>query len=405
MDVEKQSRVQETFTFWHHAAMPAHWPIALCVAMLAACGTEGLEGEDVAPLSEAITGGTLFTSGTHAAPDTSVVMLVAAGKTCTATKVGPRRFLTAAHCGGVQPGKKVFVSNALNPAALTELTVSQVLDHPTAFLPNRFPFFDVELIDVVEPTAAIPTWATFRPTHVPAGTEGDLTAYGCDTQNPGNGGRKQWGHFTAKTINDPSEATLLYYENGGATTCSGDSGGPLFIKRNNVWEIAGVVAANNFARVSHVLTWIQDPRHNVFSHGSRGFLINRNSEQCLGVNSSRTGSGSALRQFFCDGRDAASTASDHQYWELVSVGDQFKIKNTKSGNCLSIFATLPLGTFGLEQASCSSASTFGVAGTGEYRALYSGTLCLSVSGLTEGTAATVATCDWVSSEQLWLFSR
>lgn len=241
------------------------------------------------PPAAALIGGSLDTGERFG----FVVALAAGDRRCTAAKIGPRTFLTAAHCvidvpsGGFapafQPGGRVLVSNRSVPGAadyqslavtrtllppafavafarLHDYQETQIADYQSRYvgedltrrvrhlqaqsrISDRFP--DVALVRVGTDTPAIPVVAVDRGP-LPAGAAVLLVGYGCERlARPGAGDpvtpRRTWGEtrvIRVDPVNFYSFAAGL--RSGTPSLCPGDSGGPV-LRGGRVVGVHGTV--------------------------------------------------------------------------------------------------------------------------------------------------------------------
>ncbi|WP_437757332.1 trypsin-like serine protease [Sorangium sp. So ce1389] len=204
---------------------------------------------------------------------------------CTGVKVGPRHFLSAAHCfsnpGSVTQLNVTPDNNALNPVALTVVSVN---NHPeyqnctSCAGDNSMSDFglkpDVSLIIVNELTPQIPV-AVIDPNPVQDGTSVTLTGYGCEGVTPPPPTRFKVGDSTTVSPLTFDPATTIP---GGYTTtagpavvpgapalCPGDSGGPLFRTGTNlVVGINALVSGNDDGEIGNWFTRVDlESRYNV----------------------------------------------------------------------------------------------------------------------------------------------
>ncbi len=311
-----------------------------------------------------LTGGDLVTS--NGAPFSSVVKIQMHGFGCTATRIGPRRLLTAGHCvtaTGLVIGDAIGVTNSLAGTfeAGTSFSVDDLHVHPTwsndvaaATQRGNERAFDVALIDLTaDLPAGIPSLPV-RDEYVDGGLRGITVGYGCDDSDATHKGKKQRADFTAMTLAafqalSASDDTLDYGKytynvifNGGLATrtCHGDSGGPqLYRNSDGVWEVGALTSNHNDlvskqARVGGLSRWIASPVQDSFRDGSWGMFLDGKSNLCIGVDGASTGNDASLMQFFCDTR---KHTEDDQYWQLDALGDGFfHIVNGKSGRCIGV---------------------------------------------------------------------
>lgn len=240
-------------------------------------------GETAETKSDAITGGTLvtqdyFDDNNHA--QSVVRFQPSGGGWCSGTKIGARRFLTAAHCvDDAAAGDGVDITNRLDGrfsgAGAYNVDIAEIYLHPTWGSNNFDRAYDIAIFDVSADTADIPTFDEEQFDHrfISDGMWGRLVAYGCDLTNPANGGRKQRGDFQAYSrSSSPSDRYYdgLYEHNitsytPGLRGCPGDSGGP-FIQERGSWRIIGVVNSRtdsmnltNFTRIEELQAFLDDP--------------------------------------------------------------------------------------------------------------------------------------------------
>ena len=227
----------------------------------------------------------------------SVVVLVAGvSRRCTATKIAPRRFLTAAHCvantsqGAVDqtfaPGSKIRVSNVLAPAgpadflrlhveqahlppefeqalkrllAYQEKLIRQYRERYTgaelerrvrhvesqSHVTSRIP--DLAIVEVRERTPNIPlSRIDFGP--LAADEPVRLVGYGCERFDKGNGhgdapslSRRKWGETRVIRVDPVNFYTFAHRMRPGAPSlCPGDSGGPV-MRAGKVVGVHGTV--------------------------------------------------------------------------------------------------------------------------------------------------------------------
>jgi hypothetical protein len=231
-----------------------------------------------------------------------VVMVAGVSRRCTATKIAPLRFLTAAHCvantsqGRVDktfaPGSKIRVSNVLAPAgpadfvwlhveqahlppefvqalealhAYQEKLISQFrqkysgaeLERRVRHVESQNHFTsripDLAIVEVREQTAKIPmARIDFEP--LAADEPVRLVGYGCegfDKRKPNAGaarlsrlsrlGRRNWGETRVIRIDPVNFYTFAHRMRPGAPSlCPGDSGGPV-MRAGRVVGVHGTV--------------------------------------------------------------------------------------------------------------------------------------------------------------------
>jgi hypothetical protein len=272
-------------------------PIVMGLAVLGSAfiaGCAGGAGEDdsgeniVGSRSEALIGGSPATSDQFRST-------VGFGGVCTAAKVGPRHFLTAAHCVAVPrpgrldpipdpfppndgiaekylPGSPLLIEWGLNvdDPDQAELTITRTSIHPSWWEcplcqePSRNAAADIALVEIAEDTAQIPEasveldrigvgvpvvkvgWGCEVTTAVPPGTPVQLDRFKLDetvTIVPSEVQRHE------SRISDEQLARIdaSYVITAGrdqnpndASLCMGDSGGPLYLTDNSDPRVVGV---------------------------------------------------------------------------------------------------------------------------------------------------------------------
>jgi V8-like Glu-specific endopeptidase len=383
-------------------------------------------------VSEEVTNGSLVTSNT--APFNSVVAIPSNG--CTGTKIGTRRFLSAAHCFiGTNAGDSITISNQLDGSSATTFTIAQIDRHPSfdaivseggGTIPATPRVFEATVVVIDADTPSIPS-LPLRTGFVSPGLSATVVGYGCDGQNPGNGGRKQKGTLNVISNSDPDITAHFWGSSGPATICPGDSGGPDLIRnpnRNNRWEIAGINVGfgpgtnSALSRIGSVLRWIQSPAKNVFSDSQRGSFMNGQSLYCMGIEGASTSSGKKAKQFYCDVRNQPT---DHEFWQLTDLGfGFFRITNRKSGKCLAVSGdSLDPGALVI-QKTCDTTSPPNtisqvwrfIQNTANFYLMYNAHSghCITVSsgdGGGNGTDLIQSACavSGVLDRQSWLFTR
>jgi V8-like Glu-specific endopeptidase len=322
----------------------------------AACATEGDDPVDES--TSEITGGTLVTSNVY--PYDAVIRFKGNNNPggCTATKIGARRLITAAHCledGNVTVGGTIKLTNRLDGDRDLggTFTVDATYIHPgrqnATFARHRS--YDIALIDL---TTDLPSgWTTLplREDYVGAGVSGRFVGYGCDDTST-HDGQKQRASFTTATeeawrAQAPDSNKILgdyvywaVFDGGGTVrSCAGDSGAPWLFWDGSRWEVGAIDKDNDApwsmaSRISNVWRWLAHPNAAV-GDARWGFWLNGKSNLCIGVPGGSTAEGAHLAQYFCDGR---KQTDDNQYWQLQKRARArfYQIVNGKSGKCIGV---------------------------------------------------------------------
>jgi len=194
---------------------------------------------------------------------------------CTITKVGPKHFISAAHCVSKNlsslslsfknyRGTVKVTSSHIHPTWIKDCSNFHCTGHEVGsdrMTPGRS---DVVFINVKEETPAIP----IIPIHfeeLTEGTEVTMVGAGCTrSQEPGGPGKMRYattrliGHEHLKhehsLYRNISEITAdsnwitfgIAQGTQHASLCPGDSGGPLLTQINGEWKIVGIAADYTF---------------------------------------------------------------------------------------------------------------------------------------------------------------
>jgi hypothetical protein len=317
--------------------------IGLAVALAGCTGYQ----DEIDETTQPITGGSPVRS--NVAPYNSVIDWYG----CSATKIGARRFLTAAHCWEERMDKENTIISAglggLGKPDQKDVKFVRIDIHPSWVSPGLLKAedmdngaYDIAVFEIDDDTASIPT-RPVRTGFVDVGTSFLVVGYGCDKSVDGGGsGAKQQGTFTAASESDTNRNNHTILDLGSPIVCGGDSGGPAFIKlKSGTWQIAGVTvtrgttaSVSSFARTGSVRRWINAPAVNQYADGEIGSFLNGKSAKCIGIDGGSPANGARASQFFCDGRNQPN---DDQSWQVRSVGNgRFNFVNRKSGLCLGV---------------------------------------------------------------------
>jgi secreted trypsin-like serine protease len=226
------------------------------------------------------------------------------GGFCTASKVGPHTFLTAAHCmvnGSTATIKDAFVKGALisvvtHYAPFAMLTVDEAFPHETYTAEMRrriaarevtaggaFKAYDIALFTVVEPTPDIPV-ADVDYQRVEADELVTIGGYGCEDSIFSGSGQRKYKIATAKVVanefvtqdnygRDIKDVDFFNFYSAGlkrdasaASICPGDSGGPAYRDSNKAVvgvnsqyvfsDTSGISLVNTHTRTSQVADWL-----------------------------------------------------------------------------------------------------------------------------------------------------
>jgi hypothetical protein len=227
------------------------------VLAMSACGQASEDGA-IDSLSDELVGG-------HVASEAEYPATVSLGG-CTGVKVGPRHFLSAAHCFGNPSMATLSVTADNNAQNFQTLTVASVNVHPEytncsacsgdgsmsdfGYRP------DVALIIVHELTPSIPT-AVIDSTPVAIGASVTLTGYGCENGvgQPSGPARFKVGDthsIDPLLLSDASSIPAGFNTTYGPGVdpsapglCPGDSGGPLY--RTGTNQVIGINALVSFS--------------------------------------------------------------------------------------------------------------------------------------------------------------
>lgn len=320
--------------------------IVLFASTITACALEDFP-EEVDSTTEPVTGGTPVT---NVDPYDGVVRITSTVGGCTASKIGARRYLTAAHClVPLTAGDQIRIATSPAGTPLTTYTLTRTDVHPS-YLLGIGRTYDVGVFEISSEPAGVRT-LTLRASYVPAGERGIMVGHGCDNTSADDG-TKQDAPVQAAGQADPDIAThSLTNLSSTVASCSGDSGGPFLIRTgigSGPWEITGVnqrhvgeitnppdvISTSFWTRTGNIRQWIVNPGVNSFANGSVGTFLSGDSGKCLGVGGGSTEPDARVAQFYCDGRQQPF---DNQYWRLQSIGGGFfVIVNTKSNLCLGV---------------------------------------------------------------------
>lgn len=152
------------------------------------------------------------------------------GSGCTGTVVAPRIVITAAHCA-------VDANDITVNTGFGSFAASSWVYHPN-YNGSSQPYESND-IAIVRTSQDLPTRISkiLRNNDLQVGEIGVIAGYGLDDN--GN-----YGTLRAAPVsisNFYTEGIEIKYSGQGAdgNTCSGDSGGPIFVARNNQWVLAG----------------------------------------------------------------------------------------------------------------------------------------------------------------------
>jgi len=203
---------------------------------------------------------------------------------CSATLIGCRTVLTAAHCvcgdhlGGVECAARPDLVSAAGKSVFFQhaglFALSGVAVHPAY---NRYSgVSDLAILHLATPVTNIAPSPLNRTTPSPLGLTGEIVGFGSTRTNSADDGIKRRGFVRTAPCDPPADGFVCWNFRKpvgppglNADTCFGDSGGPLFLPIGGRTVLAGVTSSgtnpecapvdNSFdADVLTDLAWIEE---------------------------------------------------------------------------------------------------------------------------------------------------
>jgi len=205
--------------------MGKYLTLRAAVVSLFLVGTSPVWGNPVGPGAHLINGSPVA-AGTHL----EVVNMTSQGSSCTATVIGPRVIITAAHCAITGQPATFKVGTVTYTATMTRSTLYPQKDHDIAV--------GVTSVDIQGVTPVL--------VGAKATTGIDITLFGYGCTNPGGGGGNDGILRMGDTvITGFSDYDMVSRKAGGAAVCFGDSGGPAMALDGTTPKLLGVNSKGN----------------------------------------------------------------------------------------------------------------------------------------------------------------
>lgn len=156
---------------------------------------------------------------------------------CSGTVIGDRVILTAAHClEDVSSNNRIERVDVL--VGNSTFSTTNFAYHPSFNSPDEANDIGIVVTNTNLPTNHNSIISSSKSLQVGE----DLVIAGFGLDENGNNGFLRAGYNTISSFSSKAISLRFADSNGDTNTCSGDSGGPLFIQRDSTWVLAGVTS-------------------------------------------------------------------------------------------------------------------------------------------------------------------